>query len=105
MTKGFEPGAETRARYFGIGPDSVGPAHEFGSGYKQAITAAELCGGDGSRIRRGGGGRKPIQEHDAEVSGLLEQYLQSRGHHLSEDTLQRRLRKLDYSLQANLRER
>jgi len=79
-------------------------------------------GGEGTRIRRRGGGRKPIEEHDPEVTKLLEeimeestvgdpmsplkwsskssyqiqQYLESRGHRISEDTVQRRLRKLDY---------
>ncbi len=78
-------------------------------------------------MRQPGGGRKPIEEHDPEITRLLEkvmdestvgdpmsplkwssksthqirQYLASRGHEVSEDTIQRRLRKLDYSLQAN----
>src|SRR5438094_7523770 len=88
-------------------------------------------GGDGNRIRRRGGGRKPIEEHDPEVTDLLEQimeestvgdpmsplkwsskssyqiqqYLESKGHRISEDTIQRRLRKLDYSLQANIKDK
>jgi hypothetical protein len=81
------------------------------------------------RVRRQGGGRKPIEEHDPEITRLLEevmeestmgdpmsplkwsskstyqiqQYLASLGHPISEDTVQRRLRKLDYSLQANIK--
>ncbi len=88
-------------------------------------------GGDGSRIRRRGGGRKPIEEHDPEITDLLDQvmeestvgdpmsplkwnsrstyqiqqYLASHGHPVSEDTIQRRLRELDYSLQANRKDK
>jgi hypothetical protein len=35
----------------------------------------------------------------------MQQYLESRGHHISEDTIRRRLRKLDYSLQANIKDK
>lgn len=83
------------------------------------------------RIRKPGGGRKPVEEHDPEIMGLLEkvmdestagdpmsplkwsskstyqirQYLANQGHPVSEDTVQRRLRRMDYSLQANRKER
>jgi hypothetical protein len=83
------------------------------------------------RVRKPGGGRKPIEEHDPEITRLLEQvmdestvgdpmsplkwnskstyqiqeYLASRGHRISADTIQRRLRKLDYSLQANRKDK
>ena len=81
------------------------------------------------RVRRPGGGRKPIEEHDPEVLRRLEQvmeestagdpmsplkwsskssyqiqqYLASLGHRISEDTVQRRLHKMGYSLQANIK--
>ena len=35
----------------------------------------------------------------------IQQYLESRGHPISEDTIQRRLRELDYSLQANRKDK
>jgi len=35
----------------------------------------------------------------------IRQYLASQGHEVSEDTIQRRLRKLDYSLQANRKDK
>ena len=83
------------------------------------------------RIRKPGGGRKPVEEHDPELTRLLEQvmdestagdpmsplkwsskstyqiqqYLASQGHPTSEDTIQRRLRKMDYSLQANRKDK
>lgn len=83
------------------------------------------------RARKPGGGRKPIEEHDPEITRLLEEvmdestvgdpmsplkwnskstyqireYLANRGHLVSEDTIQRRLRKLDYSLQANRKDK
>ena len=95
------------------------------------LHSRRALGGDGSRIRRRGGGRKPIEEHEPEVTDLLEQimeestvgdpmsplkwsskssyqiqqYLESKGHRISEDTIQRRLRKLDYSLQANIKDK
>ena len=90
----------------------------------------ELVPHDG-RVRQRGGGRKPIEEHDPELTHLLEkvmdestvgdpmsplkwnskstyqirQHLESQGHSVSEDTIQRRLRKLDYSLQANRKDK
>jgi hypothetical protein len=90
----------------------------------------ELFGEDG-RVRRPGGGRKTVEAHDPEITRLLEkamdestvgdpmsplkwnskstyqiqQYLASQGHPVSEDTIQRRLRELDYSLQANKKEK
>ena len=86
---------------------------------------------EGGRVRQPGGGRKPIEEHDPEITQLLEkvmdestvgdpmsplkwnskstyqirQYLASQGHEVSEDTVQRRLRRLDYSLQANRKDK
>jgi len=83
------------------------------------------------RVRKPGGGRKPIEEHDPDITRVLEQvmdestvgdpmsplkwnskstyqiqqYLASKGHQISEDTIQRRLRKLDYSLQANRKDK
>ena len=83
------------------------------------------------RVRQAGGGRKPIEEHDPEMTRLLEkvmdestvgdpmsplkwnskstyqirQYLAGQGHAVSEDTIQRRLRRLDYSLQANRKDK
>src|SRR5713101_8204477 len=76
------------------------------------------------RGRKPGGGRKPIEEHDPELIRLLEevmdestvgdpmsplkwnskstyqiqQYLAAQGHPVSEDTVQRRLRMMEYSL-------
>jgi hypothetical protein len=83
------------------------------------------------RVRKPGGGRKPIEEHDPEVARLLEevmdestvgdpmsplkwnskstyqiqQYLARRGHPVSADTVQRRLRMMEYSLQANRKDK
>ncbi len=83
------------------------------------------------RVRKPGGGRKPVEEHDPEITRLLEQtmeestvgdpmsplkwnskstyqiqgYLASQGHPVSEDTIQRRLREMDYSLQANRKDK
>jgi hypothetical protein len=83
------------------------------------------------RVRKAGGGRKPIEEHDPELTRLLEevmdestvgdpmsplkwnskstyqiqQYLASQGHPVSEDTVQRRLRMMEYSLQANRKDK
>ena len=83
------------------------------------------------RVRKPGGGRKPIEEHDPELTRLLEQvmdestvgdpmsplkwnskstyqiqqYLASQGHPVSEDTVQRRLRMMEYSLQANRKDK
>ena len=90
----------------------------------------ELVSQEG-RVRKPGGGRKPIEAHDPEITRLLEQvmeestvgdpmsplrwnskstyqiqqYLASQGHPISEDTIQRRLRELDYSLQANRKDK
>ena len=95
-------------------------------GIRELRNKRQLVSGEG-RVRQPGGGRKPIEEHDPEITRLLEkvmdestvgdpmsplkwnsrstyqicQYLASQGHTVSEDTIQRRLRKLDYSLQAN----
>jgi hypothetical protein len=83
------------------------------------------------RVRKPGGGRKPIEEHDPDVARLLEevmdestvgdpmsplkwnskstyqiqQYLARQGHPISADTLQRRLRMMEYSLQANRKDK
>ena len=83
------------------------------------------------KVRKAGGGRKPVEAHDPEVAPLLaqvmdestlgdpmsplkwsskstyqiQQYLASRGHAVSEDTIQRRLRELDYLLQANRKDK
>jgi len=83
------------------------------------------------RVRRAGGGRKPIEEHDPGVTRLLEevmdestvgdpmsplkwnskstyqiqQYLARQGHRVSADTVQRRLRMMEYSLQANRKDK
>ena len=83
------------------------------------------------RVRQPGAGRKPLEEHDPEIMGLLErvmeestvgdpmsplkwnskstyqirEYLASQGHFASEDTIQRRLRKMGYSLQANKKDK
>lgn len=87
--------------------------------------------GEEGRVRKPGGGRKPIEDHDPEITRLLEQVMEestvgdpmsplkwnskstyqvqqtlaSQGHRISEDTIQRRLRKLDYSLQANRKDK
>jgi hypothetical protein len=92
---------------------------------KQKLAAEE------GRVRRAGGGRKPIEEHDPEITRLLEevmdestvgdpmsplkwnskstyqiqQYLARRGHPVSADTVQRRLRMMEYSLQANRKDK
>jgi len=92
---------------------------------KQKLIAVE------GRVRRAGGGRKPIEADDPDITRLLEQvmeestvgdpmsplkwnskstyqiqqYLASQGHRISEDTIQRRLRKLEYSLQANRKDK
>ncbi len=86
---------------------------------------------EGGRVRKPGGGRKPIEDRDPHITRLLEQvmaestvgdpmsplkwnskstyqiqqHLASQGHRISEDTIQRRLRKLDYSLQANRKDK
>lgn len=99
-------------------------------GIRELRTKRKLADGQG-RVRKPGGGRKAVEEHDPEITRLLEevmeestagdpmsplkwsskstyqisQYLARRGHPVSEDTVQRRLRRLDYSLQANRKER
>jgi hypothetical protein len=86
---------------------------------------------EGGRVRKPGGGRKPIEAYDPEITRLLEQvmdestvgdpmsplkwnsrstyqiqqYLASQGHPVSEDTIQRRLHELDFSLQANRKDK
>ena len=81
------------------------------------------------RIRRVGGGRKPLEEKDPQLSQMLRQImdettagdpmsllkwtskstykirdqLQRWGHPVSEDTVQRRLKEMDYTLQANVK--
>src|SRR5206468_12187670 len=40
------------------------------------LHSRRALGGDGNRIRRRGGGRKPIEEHDPEVTDLLEQIME-----------------------------
>ena len=96
----------------------------------------ELCGksklvAEQGRVRKLGAGRKPVEEHDPEISKLLAQvmeestvgdpmsplkwnskssyqireYLASQGHDVSADTIQRRLRTMGYSLQANLKDK
>lgn len=92
---------------------------------KRSLTVEE------GRIRRPGGGRKPVEEHDPEITRLLEevmeestvgdpmsplkwnskstyqiqQHLADLGHVISEDTVQRRLRAMEYSLQANIKDK
>lgn len=99
-------------------------------GIRELRSQQELLAAEG-RVRRPGGGRKPIEAHDPEVSQLLEQvmdettvgdpmsplkwnsrstyqiqqYLANQGHPISEDTIQRRLRQLGYSLQANRKDK
>ena len=99
-------------------------------GIRELRGKGELVSEQG-RVRKPGGGRKPIEESDPEITLLLEQvmdestvgdpmsplkwnskstyqirdYLSGRGHAVSEDTIQRRLRKLDYSLQANRKDK
>jgi len=99
-------------------------------GIRELLGQRELISEQG-RVRQAGGGRKPIEEHDPEITRLLEkvmdestvgdpmsplkwnskstyqirQYLAGQGHAVSEDTIQRRLRRLDYSLQANRKDK
>jgi hypothetical protein len=99
-------------------------------GIRELRGKRKLADGEG-RVRKPGGGRKPVEEHDPEITRLLEQvmeestagdpmsplkwsnkstyqirqYLASQGHPISEDTVQRRLRRMDYSLQANRKEK
>ena len=86
---------------------------------------------DEGRVRQAGGGRKPLQEHDSEALNLLQRIMEENtvgdpmsllkwsskstyqirdqlvalGHPMSEDTVARWLKELDYSLQANVKER
>ena len=83
------------------------------------------------RVRQAGGGRKPLQQQDPEAFRLLQQIMEestagdpmsllkwsskstyqirdqlvAQGHPISEDTVARWLKALDYSLQANAKER
>ncbi len=84
---------------------------------------------EGGRIRQAGGGRKPIEERDPQMIQLLGRIMEEttagdpmsllrwtskssyqirdelrrRGHPVSEDTVQRRLKEMDYTLQANVK--
>ncbi len=84
---------------------------------------------EGDRIRQAGGGRKPLEEQDPQLTQMLRRImdettagdpmsllrwtskstyqirdeLRRRGHSVSEDTVQRRLKQMDYTLQANLK--
>ncbi len=95
-------------------------------GIQELRSRRQLVAQEG-RVRKPGGGRKPVEDHDPEITRLLEEvmeestvgdpmsplkwnskstyqiqeYITSQGHQISEDTIQRRLRKLGYSLQAN----
>jgi hypothetical protein len=99
-------------------------------GIRELRGKEELCGETG-RVRKPGGGRKSVETHDPEITRLLEkvmdestvgdpmsplkwnskstyqiqQYFASQGHPVSEDTIQRRLRELDYSLPANKKDK
>ena len=99
-------------------------------GIRELHGPRELIAEEG-RVRKPGGGRKPVEVHDPEITRLLElvmdestvgdpmsplkwnsrstyqiqQYLATQGHPVSEDTIQRRLRELDYSLQANRKDK
>jgi hypothetical protein len=99
-------------------------------GIRELRDKRELISEEG-RVRKPGGGRKPVEAHDPDITRLLErvmdestvgdpmsplkwnsrstyqiqQYLASQGHPVSEDTIQRRLRELDYSLQANKKDK
>jgi hypothetical protein len=81
------------------------------------------------RVRQLGGGRKPLEEHDPQLTQTLRRImdettagdpmsllkwtsqstydirdeLRRRGHSVSEDTVQRRLKQMDYTLQANVK--
>ena len=83
----------------------------------------------GGRIRRVGGGRKPLEEADPQLTQMLGRIMEEttagdpmsllrwtskstyqirdelrrRGHPVSEDTVQRRLKEMDYTLEANLK--
>lgn len=98
-------------------------------GIKELATQAEL--GVGKRIRRPGAGRKRIEERNPEVLRALQEmmaettagdpmsllrwtskssyqiqaHLRALGHTVSEDTIRRRLKELDYSLQGNVKDK
>ena len=99
-------------------------------GIRELGGKAKLVAEEG-RVRKAGGGRKPVEDHDPEITRLLEQvmeestvgdpmsplkwnskstyqirdHLAGAGHPVSEDTIQRRLRELGYSLQANRKDK
>jgi hypothetical protein len=99
-------------------------------GMREIRDKRELVSDEGM-VRKPGGGRKPLEAHDPDITRLLEQvmdestvgdpmsplkwnsrstyqiqqYLASQGHPVSEDTIQRRLRELGYSLQANKKDK
>jgi hypothetical protein len=99
-------------------------------GIRELSCKGKLVAEEG-RVRKSGAGRKPVEEHDPEITKLLEQvmeestvgdpmsplkwnskssyqireYLVSQGHDVSADTIQRRLRTMGYSLQANLKDK
>lgn len=99
-------------------------------GIRELGGKAKLVAEEG-RVRKAGGGRKPVEDHDPEITRLLEQvmeestvgdpmsplkwnskstyqirdHLAGTGHPVSEDTVQRRLRELGYSLQANRKDK
>ena len=99
-------------------------------GIRELTGKSKLVAEEG-RVRRPGAGRKPVEEHDPEITKLLEQvmeestvgdpmsplkwnskssyqiqeYLASQGHDVSADTIQRRLRTMGYSLQANRKDK
>jgi hypothetical protein len=84
---------------------------------------------EGGRIRQVGGGRKTLEERDPQITQLLRRIMEETtagdpmsllrwtskstyqirdelrrwGHPLSEDTVQRRLKEMDYTLQANVK--
>src|SRR6266849_4233191 len=99
-------------------------------GIRELRSTGTLVAEEG-RVRKHGGGRKPVEEHDPGVMQLLDQvmeestvgdpmsplkwnskstyqireHLAGAGHPVSEDTVQRRLRELGYSLQANRKDK
>ena len=99
-------------------------------GIRELSGKSKLVGEQG-RVRKPGAGRKPVEEHDPEITRLLQQvmeestvgdpmsplkwsskssyqiqeYLASQGHGVSADTIQRRLRTMGYSLQANRKDK
>lgn len=99
-------------------------------GIQELRSRRQLVAEEG-RVRKLGGGRKRVEEQDPEFRKLLDrimdestvgdpmsplkwnskstyqirQYMEKEGHPVSEDTIQRRLRELGYSLQANKKEK